>query len=235
MVSLRRLILSKLWTVRRCSRWILILFVLIGIITVRILFQAGARLFEDDSSLPNDSHLDYLHGNVLTQKNYKLTWLGGNDDSYYKSNSKIHEKQRTHLKTNSASSPTNSRQNRRTFIFVFRYYEQLGRATSNLLALASWARFRNGFFVAPFVNNSRMSGLPGGVSHFLRESKTPKFAPLRTYYDIPKLKETFKERGYGSIATLNDFENECNRRLHIVVVQSLEQEMGGCRTGSAVN
>lgn len=221
MVSLRRVISSKLWTVRR-SKSIFILFVLIATVLARILIQAGVRLFDEDSSLPSDSHLG-LQGNVLTQKNYKLTWLGDKDDSYYKSNSKIDEKQRTHIKakTNSVSETNShvskSRQKRRTFIFVFRYYEQLGRATSNLLALASWARFRNGFFVAPFVNNSRMSGLPGGVSHFLRESKTPKFGPLSTYYNIPKLEETFKQHGYGSVATLNEFENECNRRLHIVV------------------
>lgn len=202
----------------------LIIFTLIVTIAVRILVQAGARLFEE----PSPSHHIGLHGNVLKQNNYKLTWLGKDESYHLKSNAKIDQKQRTNLKakTNNVklsatngqySKPRTSRQIKRKFIFVFRYYEQLGRATSNLLALASWARFRNGFFVAPFVNNSRMSGLPGGVSHFLRESQPPKFAPLSTYYDVPKLQESFKERGYGSMATLNEFENECNRRLNIVV------------------
>ena len=67
------------------------------------------------------------------------------------------------------------------FIFAFRYYEQLGRATENLLAFCSLAKYGNREVVAPFVNNSRMAGTPYGVGHRYRRKRTMSFSPFETY------------------------------------------------------
>lgn len=109
---------------------------------------------------------------------------------------------------------------RRKYLFVFRYYEQLGRATSNLLELASLAKYNNRAFVAPFVNDSRMSGLPGGVSHFYRKQEKPgqrNFSPMDAYFDMQDLNFKLKSRGYSSSRSFRDLESHCARRFNIVL------------------
>ena len=109
---------------------------------------------------------------------------------------------------------------RRKFLFVFRYYEQLGRATNNLLDLASLAKNKNRLLVTPFVNNSRMSGLPGGVSHFYRKQEKPSqrtYALLSEYFNVDDLNFKLKSRGYSTLNSFRDLESHCAKRFNIVV------------------
>ena len=109
---------------------------------------------------------------------------------------------------------------RQKFLFVFRYYEQLGRATSNLLELASLAKYNNRVIVVPFVNNSRMSGLPGGVSHFYRKLEKPgqrNYAPMDEYFNIQDFNFKLKSRGYSTFRRFRDLESHCTKRFNIVV------------------
>ena len=109
---------------------------------------------------------------------------------------------------------------RRKFLYVFRYYEQLGRATSNLLDLASLAKYKNRLLVVPFVNNSRMSGLPSGVSHFYRKVEKPgqrSYAPLDEYFNMEDFDFKLKSRGYSTFRSFRDLESHCSKRFNIVV------------------
>lgn len=107
---------------------------------------------------------------------------------------------------------------RRQFIFALRYYEQLGRATNNLITLASLAKYKNRQVVAPFVNNSRMSGLRGGVSHHVRKIHSDfRFGKLDEYFDVAKVNYQLKSHGYSTMADFQDFETHCNKRLNVVV------------------
>lgn len=109
---------------------------------------------------------------------------------------------------------------RRKFLFVFRYYEQLGRATNNLLDLASLAKNKNRLLVIPFVNNSRMSGLPGGVSHFFRKHEKPSqrtYALLSEYFNVQDLNSKLRARGYSTLSSFRDLESHCAKRFNIVV------------------
>lgn len=109
---------------------------------------------------------------------------------------------------------------RQKFLFVFRYYEQLGRATNNLLDLASLAKNKNRLLVIPFVNNSRMSGLPGGVSHFFRKQEKPSqrtYALLSEYFNVQDLNFKLKSRGYSTLSSFRDLESHCAKRFNIVV------------------
>lgn len=109
---------------------------------------------------------------------------------------------------------------RRKFLFVFRYYEQLGRATNNLLDLASLAKNKNRLMVVPFVNNSRMSGLPGGVSHYFRKQEKPSqktYALLSEYFDLEDLNFKLKARGYSTMNSFRDLESHCAKRFNIVI------------------
>lgn len=109
---------------------------------------------------------------------------------------------------------------RRKFLFVFRYYEQLGRATSNLLALASMAKTNNRVVVVPFVNNSRMSGLSGGVSHFYRKLEKPgqrNYAPMDEYFNMQDFNHKLKARGYSTFRSFRDLESHCAKRFNIVI------------------
>ena len=109
---------------------------------------------------------------------------------------------------------------RRKFLFVFRYYEQLGRATNNLLDLASLAKNKNRLLVVPFVNNSRMSGLPGGVSHYFRKREKPSqktYALLSEYFNLEDLNFKLKSRGYSTMNSFRDLESHCAKRFNIVI------------------
>lgn len=104
------------------------------------------------------------------------------------------------------------------FLYVFRYYEQLGRATANILALASLAKFKNRAIVVPFVNNSRMSGLPGGVSHYHRKvEKVKNYAPLDTYFDVQDFNFKLESHGYSTFKRFHDLEHHCSNRFQVVV------------------
>ncbi|XP_031562579.1 uncharacterized protein LOC116298317 [Actinia tenebrosa] len=224
MVSFRRLIVSKLWTIRR-GKWLQILLAFLVFIGVKFVLQDITRIIgtpEVGNASPN---VHDVQTKGLNQKNYKLAWLGHEDVNL---NEKIRTKGKhgVRYKENhdelSINSDDQADQNKsmytkRKFIFAFRYYEQLGRATNNLLALTSWAKYRGSLVVSPFVNNSRMSGLSRGVSHFLRATSTMRFGPLDEYYNVPKLNQNLQKHGYGTLASFVDFENECHHRLNIVI------------------
>lgn len=109
---------------------------------------------------------------------------------------------------------------REKYLFVFRYYEQLGRATSNLLALASLAKYNNRYLVVPFVNNSRMCGLPGGVSHFYRKVEKPgqrNYVPMDEYFNMQDFNLKLNSRGYSTFRCFRDLESHCARRFNIVL------------------
>lgn len=106
---------------------------------------------------------------------------------------------------------------RRKFIFAFRYYEQLGRATENLLDLCSLAKYGNREVVAPFVNNSRMAGIPYGVGHHFRRKRVVSFAPFQTYFDLRQVNDKLKSNDYSMLTSFEDMAENCNRRLNVVV------------------
>lgn len=105
----------------------------------------------------------------------------------------------------------------RKFIFAFRYYEQLGRATENLLALCSLAKYGEREVVAPFVNNSRMAGIPYGVGHHFRRKRTASFSPFETYFDLQQVNYKLKSNGYSRLTSFEHMAHFCNRRLNIAV------------------
>lgn len=105
----------------------------------------------------------------------------------------------------------------RKFIFAFRYYEQLGRATENLLALCSLARYGRRDVVAPFVNNSRMAGIPYGVGHHFRRKRVVSFSPFQTYFDLRQVNDQLKANSYSTLTSFEDMAETCNRRLNVVV------------------
>lgn len=224
MVSFRRLIISKLWTFRR-GKWLQILLAVLVLLGVKFVVQDFIRVKETQGVGDASPNLHDVRQKGLNQKNYKLAWLGHEDVN-------LNENRRTKGKhgvpykddgdelsigSDDQADQNKSMYTKRKFIFAFRYYEQLGRATSNLLALASWAKYRDSLVVSPFVNNSRMSGLPSGVSHFLRATTTMRFGPLDEYYNVPKLNQNLRKHGYGTLASFVDFENECHHRLNIVI------------------
>lgn len=109
---------------------------------------------------------------------------------------------------------------RRKFLFVFRYYEQLGRATSNLLDLASFAKSKNRVLVVPYVNNSRMSGLSSGVSHNFHKPENPPhitYSLLSEYFNLDDLNSKLESRGYSTMRSFRDLESHCDKRFNIVV------------------
>ena len=123
---------------------------------------------------------------------------------------------------------------RRKFLFVFRYYEQLGRATNNLLDLASLAKNKNRLLVVPFVNNSRMSGLPGGVSHYFRKHEKPSqrtYTSLSEYFDLKDLNFKLKARSYSTLNSSSDLESHCAKRFNIVIHFLFDDE--GYKTDTA--
>lgn len=103
---------------------------------------------------------------------------------------------------------------RRKYIFALRYYEQLARATKNLIALSSLARHFDREIVMPFINNSRMNGIQFKTS---QRGLIGKFSNLSRYFDITHLNSTLKERGYAPMAHFNDFLVDCNTGFDIVI------------------
>ena len=101
----------------------------------------------------------------------------------------------------------------RKFLFALRYYEQLGEATNNLLALASLAKFNDRLVVMPYVNNSRMNGLAKGISKQRRIA----FAPLDSYFDVKYMNRSLKDRGYASLVSYDEFKTECSNKLDFLV------------------
>ena len=113
------------------------------------------------------------------------------------------------------------RSGRGGFLFVFRYYEQLGRATDNLINLASLAKYNDRQVVAPFVNNSRMSGLRGGaVSHGGRNKTQTdfRFATLDAYFDVSQINSRLQSRGYATLTDFDHFEEQCKGELDLLVL-----------------
>ena len=138
------------------------------------------------------------------------------------------------IRNTAANQSRTSQRPRRKFVFVFRYYEQLGRGASNLLALASFAKNKNRLVVLPFVNNSRMSGLPNGVSHHFRKSDFPflkKYGQLSDYFDVNDLNDRLTSYGYSTFESFPVFESQCAKRLNIVVHFLFDDDSSKRETG----
>ncbi|XP_032239804.2 uncharacterized protein LOC116619277 [Nematostella vectensis] len=229
MVSLRRFTVSTLWTIRN-TKWLSVVVVLIAVYTVVLVLQAGLGLFKTRlRELPQETLSLSVSAPLNVQLPRGIDRINYNPVEYSHSRQgsnlvpkirgqNLQSDQLTGADSQNVDNKAARNTHRQKYLFVFRYYEQLGRATNNLLELASWAKHRNSIVVAPFVNNSRMSGLPGGVSHYLRTTTSlARFGPLREYFDVKYLNNLLKKRGYGTLGGFGDFQNDCQQRLNIVI------------------
>ena len=103
---------------------------------------------------------------------------------------------------------------RRKYLFALRYYEQLAGATKNLIDFAALGKHFNREIVMPFVNNSRMNGIPFKT---MQKALKYTFSNLSRYFDIKHLNSTLAERGYAPLAHFHDFINDCKSGLDAVV------------------
>lgn len=103
------------------------------------------------------------------------------------------------------------------YIFAFRYYEQLGRATENLLALCLLASYGKRSVVAPFVNNSRMAGISYGVGHHFRRKRVAMFSTFQTYFDLRQVNDRLESNGYSTLTSFEAMAEDCEQRLNVVV------------------
>lgn len=194
-------------------------------------------LFSKSTKLPTDPSLK-LQSEGLMKVNYKLAWISADTVSNQNLQNSLQIAKGETFASNQVSildDPNNNKidehrgnnenikikdnrgKPRRKFVFVFRYYEQLGMTTNNLLALTSFGKYEKRQVVAPFVNNSRMSGLSVGVSHHTRKQIAETFAPLSFYYDMNHFNTQLRTRGYSTFTDLQDFSTSCNRRINVLV------------------
>lgn len=101
-------------------------------------------------------------------------------------------------------------QSKTKYLFALRYYEQLSMATNNFLSLASLATATGRCVVEPFVNNSRFSGLPSGVSNSRFRESSNKFSRIDQYFDRESLKYLLETRGYNKMISLNEYKEACD-------------------------
>jgi len=98
-------------------------------------------------------------------------------------------------------------QNRGKKIFIaLDYWEQLTRATSNLLDLTALAAYGGRQVVVPFVRHSKFYGSP------TEESKS-----LELYYDVSALNRTLRSRGHGTLMSWKEFQDVCQGKLDLLV------------------
>ena len=246
MVSARRFLISNcFWFCTRVrTRWLsliisLFLLYIICFVVVSLRNMKYSLLQLSTSKFPTDPS-NNLQGESLMKVSYKLAWVNNaetissqnllGDLQVAKAGERLYLNQESILDDPnnnkideqwSSNDDTTNRDKRgkskRKFVFVFRFYEQLGMTTNNLLALASFAKYENRKIVAPFVNNSRMSGLPGGVSHHWRKTYGVNFAPLSFYYDVNHFNTELRTRSYGTLTSLRDFATNCNNRMNVLV------------------
>ena len=104
------------------------------------------------------------------------------------------------------STSSNHSFHRRKFIFAFQYFEQIGHGTQNLLELCSLAKYGERYVVAPYVHNSRMTGIPFNHN------------PLQSYFDLDQVNKKLKSNGYSTLTSFKDMAENCNRRFDVVVL-----------------
>ena len=87
------------------------------------------------------------------------------------------------------------------------YWEQLTRATSNLLDLTALAAYSGRQVVVPFVRHSKFHGSP----------TEKEFETLELYYDVSALNHTLRSRGHGTLMNWKEFQDVCRGRLDVLV------------------
>ncbi|XP_032243328.2 uncharacterized protein LOC5517427 [Nematostella vectensis] len=98
------------------------------------------------------------------------------------------------------------------FILVLHHYEQLGKATENLLQLCAMAKEMERMVVQPFVRDSRMCGLPGGW-YGEKRSKSRLFRPFSTYFDAGYTNELLSNSGYSTLTDIGNFRKSCSSNV----------------------
>lgn len=94
------------------------------------------------------------------------------------------------------------------FLFVLHHYEQLGKATENLVQLCAIANEMGRTVVQPYVRDSRMCGVPGGWYGELRR-KSRLFRPFDVYYDVQHFNQLMTKSNYATLTKLSVFKDVC--------------------------
>ncbi|XP_031574645.1 uncharacterized protein LOC116308380 [Actinia tenebrosa] len=102
------------------------------------------------------------------------------------------------------------------FLFVLHHYEQLGKATHNLVQLCAIAKQMKRFVVEPFVRDSRMCGVPGGWSGQQRK-RSRLFRPFSTYFDVDVFNNLLSSFGYATMKKLETFKTSCSNEKTTIV------------------
>ena len=87
------------------------------------------------------------------------------------------------------------------------YWEQLSRATSNLVDLTALAAYGGRQVVVPFVRNSKFHGAP----------TEQEFETLELYYNVSALNRTLRSRGHGTLISWEEFQDVCQGKLDVLV------------------
>ena len=87
------------------------------------------------------------------------------------------------------------------------YWEQLSRATSNLLDLTALAAYGGRQVVVPFVRHSKFHGSP----------TEKEFETLELYYNVSALNRTLRSRGHGTLISWKEFQDVCQGKLDVLV------------------
>ncbi|XP_078350682.1 uncharacterized protein LOC144635448 [Oculina patagonica] len=92
-------------------------------------------------------------------------------------------------------------------IIAFRYWEQLTKATQNLLDLTALAAYGGRQVVVPFVKDSQFYGSPA----------KQRFETLALYYNVTALNRTLRSRGHGTLISWKEFQDVCRGKLDVLV------------------
>ena len=99
------------------------------------------------------------------------------------------------------------RAGKKRFFIALDYWEQLTRATSNLLDLTALAAYSGRQVVVPFVRNSKFHGSPTENG----------FETLELYYNVSALNRTLRSRGHGTLISWKEFQDVCQGKLDVLV------------------
>lgn len=102
------------------------------------------------------------------------------------------------------------------FLFVLHHYEQLGKATENLVQLCAIAKQMNRFIIEPFVRDSRMCGVPGGWYGEQRK-RSRLFRPFSSYFDVDVFNDLLSSSGYATMEKLETFKTSCSGERTTIV------------------
>ena len=117
----------------------------------------------------------------------------------------------TVLPVNGANKSTSLSNHSKKFIFAFQYYEQLGHGTRNLLDLCSLAKSGERYVVAPYVRNSKMTGIPFRFP-------VGYLNPLQSYFNLRQVNDKLKSNGYSTLTSFEDMAHSCNRIFDVIVL-----------------